>query len=246
MKIVFQGLIAHVKVDNRDISRAVLVAAPGHVPKMVVTDHDIVGTPTFPRLFGAPAGETWFDLSGQQVRVVGLPSGPTIREISFDTTAPALSKVLMFGQNPKKLDDDVHGSRLHPKAFTYIDLTGGALAVDECFKKQAIFDGTAQDDPKCLAKYVAYETGTFPDTMIFTGNNSRTVEVNSTANVNVFNTSGTGIHFHMFQELAGDNAIGIRNLNINPGKYCTKDCVEAAVDIEPLGADLECTNSHWP
>lgn len=245
MKIIFQGLIAHVKVDNRDISRAVLVAAPAHVPKMVVTDRDIVGTPTFPRLFGAPAGETWFDLSGQQVRVVGLPHGPTVQETSFDATVPALSKVLNFGQKPKKLDDDVHGSKLHPKAFTYIDLTGGTLAVDECFKKQAIFDDPAQGDPKCVARYVTYETGTFPNTMEFIGNNGQKVEVKSTASVNVFNTSGTGIHFHMFQELAA-NASSIRNLNINPGKYCGKDCVKVVVKIEPFGADLECTNTHWP
>ncbi|HEX7677779.1 MAG TPA: hypothetical protein VF713_06630, partial [Thermoanaerobaculia bacterium] len=97
-----------------------------------------------------------------------------------------------------------------------------------------------------VAKYVVYEAGTFPNTMEFIGNNGLKVEVKSTATVNISNVSGTGIHFHMFSDLAIDNATGIRNLNINPGKYCSSGCVPIVVQIEPLGADLECTNSHWP
>jgi hypothetical protein len=246
MKINFHGLIAHVKVDNRDISRAILIKAPNHLPILSVSENDIVGTPTFPRLFGTKSGQALFNLSGQQVTLNGLPLGPTRRTTQFDENVPSLFKVLKFEQNPKKLDDDVHGDRLHSHATTYINLTGGYLDAGTCFDAQALWD-QMPDDPLCVAELAIYDSDSdFPDTVELIGNNNRKVEVNRTAIVDIYNLSGSGgIHFHMFQRLAA-NATGIRDLRRNPDEICV-DCRPVKTSsVVILGADLECTNSHWP
>ena len=126
--IFFIGLIAHFRIQNGALERAVLVLEDSHQPRMEirVTDlknRDQVGSFDHGIFFNDPQGVEWarWNLTDTHIEFHELPPGIT----QVDQKIPSLMNIT----NGKKEILKILSAEKHAHTAAYVDYTGGQLVV---------------------------------------------------------------------------------------------------------------------
>jgi hypothetical protein len=250
--IIFAGLIAHVGLGTNTSQRAVLieVSSPKHHPKLIVKTTDIDSRPTtgtkyaFKEISGGPTDEIWFNLDGEDVRVVGVPLGKTTTTTRFDGAVVHLQDVTtnVTGKTRKLDSKIIDGDLTHPAVAAFVKYDGGTLDLVSSFKYEAKFTPSLVSQ-RCLACEVKWTSAKTPSTVVeFVAESGTWVRVSSDATVIVTHLPPDpedSKHFHMFKSILS-NAASISRIDEDTTKPCSPVCDAAK------GATIECTNSTWP
>jgi|GEM_PF-1041657 len=266
-KVIFEGLIALVRIPNSTVTRAVLIRDVDHVPMLWVENSDLDPFPPphpLPDLPGGPASQTRFNLD-TQLLTIGLPSGVATKHVGgFDDHVPNLSDAL---QGDQSLDADIFGATLHANAYAYVDFEGGTLEPVTCFDPQVEWSVANVNLPICIARSVLFSIDSASPVTV-KNTNAQEFTVTNPGTLHISNRKYGGNHFLMYQNIAA------KATGISEPKETLWMCVQCSPTNEPFpspalpmaGMDMkksghaseratqrvqfdptvECTNSQWP
>ncbi|HYH05503.1 MAG TPA: hypothetical protein VEK11_00450 [Thermoanaerobaculia bacterium] len=268
LDIYFFGLIAHVQVENTNVTRAVLVDGHGHSPVIFIP------AAANPRLSDPHAPPSTFDSYGNlalgiknwNVHIAGVADVQTTRATNFDTHVVALTSCLIDSDPMKKrINQRVHRKEhIANGTFSYFDYQGGTIETFTCYDEAATFANHQQSDPECVAHSTKYSI-TLPDPVVLTVSNGprqETVTIDANSAILVFNFAPGHGHFPEFRDIT--DATDIRRPAPNPDRRCHscvpvdarsvqagEKAVMLPVDLqtflEPFGpGTVECTQTRYP
>src|SRR5229473_396475 len=201
-QIIFEGLIAFVRIPSTTVTRAVLIRDAGHTPMLRLEDTDFdPNNPSnnpLPKLAGAPPGQTRYNLDSQLL-TIGLPSGATtLHGGRFDDLVPNLIYAL---QGDHSLDAEIFGATLHANAYAYVDLKGGTLQPIDCFDPQVTWSIADNKLPICIARSVQFSID-IAGSVKLTNSIGQWFTVRNGATLHLSNHKYGGNHFQMYKYIA--------------------------------------------
>lgn len=266
-EIFFFGLIAHIQVENSNITRAVLVDEPPHKAALVVHGTSIAGRSdaNLPSSTVDKDGYVWFDLKGWHVRIDGVADQQTTRQPSFhEHVVPLREWLIDADPTKKKPKKDIHDKKtIKDVTASYFDYQDGSIGVPYCYPEAVTMNPSSVTDRECVALVTAYSLPTRNDviTLILTNDAGvRTaISVWSDKTVAVVNMAPGAAHYMHYRELAA-GAGSMRKLEENPKRACSSctphdRAAAAPAAFPPLLTGLmkifspmnpECTQTGYP
>ena len=243
--IYFVGLVAHLTftpVGEPERQVAVALAASHHKVELIVHPNDVIPTPLrdlFTYTGSDILGRDYYDLSGQEIYIVGLPAGGTTAKLAG--MRDVLSLKTITGTTDLKVTvkkhDKGHG--------TYVNLQGGKLDVDGYYSKMG--QHTTMNQMKCIPSRVKYTANTGSGTVVeIVSDKGKYMRLKGNAKVFIANLPSTvssghyGEYKNLMQGAASAGAWVERGNCTDTGKLI--------FDPSTLGkaASIECTNSQFP
>jgi hypothetical protein len=247
--IYFVGLIAHITIaatatqPARQI--ATLVADANHQPAILVDTIAVLPSfNPFPSVVVPDTGRTLFTISGV-ITIAGVTTGAATTQ-SNDFARDVISLVTASGGGNPSLATDVINETTGNAASAYIDLSGGTLDVAGYYSLMGKHNviGTV-----CVPSATLYSTtGTSPYIeFVSTKGYHLRVRTGSTIYVTNFPDMAGNGHFKSYANVI-DQSSGAVNVGfwINGAACTTKYPIFDTKSIGAKGADIECTNSHFP
>jgi len=249
--ILFIGLIAHFRIQNGALERAVLVMEASHQPRMEIRVSDLknrdqVALFDHGAFFKDTDGVEWarWDLTDTHLEFHGLPAGPT----QVDQRIPSLMAIT----NGKKEIAKVLSATKHAHTLAYVDYTGGQLVVlNSCPVK---FTSPQPVTPNCnpaasgtigtAASEVEYSGDTISANPPYITNGTEQLDLQPSAQVRISNTPRSA-HFgpdHKEYLWLLDDGVCICEMS-----RCLRSAPKdpGALELHEIN-NAECTNSRFP
>jgi hypothetical protein len=250
-KIVFSGLMCHVKIDSQTRAAAV-ISDSHHSPRIWVSPNGVIGNPHFPKQEQDASGWQAFAIPpNARIQFAGLETGQL--DDPPDPEVPHITELI-----PHFVPADaILATQQHDWVHGYVLYSKGAFSVPCFYPGKAHFDGSVQTEFKCRAKELLLTATSDPNA------NVDIIDTVTGHSMTVSNTAIIGIthidkhpalgqppkDHQLYKNVAKDNVAVLQIQTLDNACPPGFHILPPAAFLNSIGIEsvsVECMSTQWP